>query len=228
MKQSIQHAAGETQRFFQKVYGWMFLGLLITAYTAYYVSGTPKIAEFILGSNFVFYGLLIFELILVWGMVAVIKKISAHIAILMFLLYSLVTGLTLSVIFFVFTIQSIGVTFLVTAGMFGVMSVYGYVTKTDLSRWGNLLFMGLVGIILASIGNWFLQNSILDFVISVVGVIVFTGLTAYDVQKIKKNNILGNEGTDEDTKEAILGALELYLDFINLFLRLLDFFGDRK
>jgi hypothetical protein len=145
-----------------------------------------------------------------------------------FLLYAGLTGVTFSTLFVVYTSASITSTFLVTAGTFGAMSLYGYTTKKDLTSWGSFLFMGLIGLIIASVVNMFMQNSMMSTIISYVGVLIFVGLTAYDTQKIKEMNIIGNEGTDEDTKEAIQGALTLYLDFINLFLMLLRLMGDRR
>jgi len=134
----------------------------------------------------------------------------------------------LAVIFMIYTAESIASTFFVTAGTFAVMSAYGYFTKKDLSSWGNILFMGLIGIILASLVNLFFHNEMLYWITTYIGILVFVGLTAYDTQKIKEMNVIGNEGTDEDRKESIIGALVLYLDFINLFLLLLRVLGDRK
>ncbi len=218
----------ETNRFFQKVYAWMFFGLLISGFTAYYVASSPFLLGFIFSSMWVFYGLLALELALVFGLAWKISKIPGNFALLWFFFYCFVTGLTLSVIFLVYTISSIGLVFLVAAGMFGVMSVIGYFAKIDLTGMGQVLIMGLFGLIIASFANLFMKNSQLDFVLSIIGVIIFTGLTAYDTQKIRKRNILGNEGTDEDLKESILGALTLYLDFVNLFLKLLRLLGKRK
>lgn len=228
MKYSQQQVIEETRRFFQKVYGWMFLGLIISGITAYWVASDPSLYKFILLNEGIFYSLLIGELALVFGLVWLMKRISANIAIFMFLLYCFMTGLTLSVIFLVFTIESIGLAFFITACMFGVMSIYGYFTKTDLTQIGQVLIMGLFGIIIAGLVNLFLRNTLIDYIVSFIGVIIFTGLTAYDTQKIKKINIIGNEGTPEDTKESIMGALELYLDFVNLFLSLLRLLGKRR
>ncbi|MCF7862379.1 Bax inhibitor-1/YccA family protein [Candidatus Woesearchaeota archaeon] len=227
MEQS-QQVIDESRRFFQKVYGWMFLGLIISGITAFWIASSPSLYSVILGNQLIFFGILIGELLLVVGLVALMKKISASLATLMFLLYCFMTGLTLSVIFLVYTIQSIGMTFFIAATMFGVMSVYGMVTNADLTKMGQIMIMGLIGIIIASVVNIFLRNSMFDLIISIIGVIVFTGLTAYDTQKIKETNIIGNEGTEEDTKESIMGALKLYLDFINLFLNLLRLFGKRR
>lgn len=218
----------EIRTFFQKVYGWMFAGLVLSGLTAYYVSSSPVLVETILLNSVVFYGLLIGELLLVIGLSWLVSRISANLAVLMFLLYCFATGLTLSVIFLAFTIESIGQVFMVTAGMFGLMSIYGYTTKKDLTGVGQIMIMGLIGIIIASLINLFAGNEMVDYVVSIIGVVVFTGLTAYDVQRIKNTNVLGNEGTDEDRKEAIMGALTLYLDFINLFLKLLRLFGKRR
>lgn len=223
-----QQIVDETSRFFQKVYGWMFLGLIISGVTAYWIASDPALYELILLNETIFYSLLFGELALVVGLVWIMKKISSQLAILMFLIYCFMTGLTLSVIFLVYTIESIGQIFFISAGMFGSMSIYGYFTKTDLTKIGQVLIMGLFGIVIAGLANLFMQNSQLDYILSFIGVIVFTGLTAYDTQKIKNNNIIGNEGTSEDTKESIIGALTLYLDFINLFLKLLRLFGKRK
>lgn len=228
MKYSQQQVIEETRRFFQKVYGWMFLGLIISGITAYWVASNPSLYKFILLNEGIFYSLLIGELALVFGLVWLMKRISANIAIFMFLLYCFMTGLTLSVIFLVFTIESIGLAFFITACMFGIMSIYGYFTKTDLTQIGQVLIMGLFGIVIAGLVNLFLRNTLIDYIVSFIGVIVFTGLTAYDTQKIKKINIIGNEGTPEDTKESIMGALELYLDFVNLFLSLLRLLGKRR
>jgi hypothetical protein len=145
-----------------------------------------------------------------------------------FVLYATLTGITFSAIFLMYTESSIASTFLVTAGTFAAMSFYGYTTKKDLTSWGSFLFMGLIGIIIASVVNMFLQSEAMYWVVTYAGVLIFIGLTAYDTQKIKEMNILGNEGTEEDTKEAIRGALTLYLDFINLFLMLLRIMGTRR
>jgi uncharacterized protein len=173
-------------------------------------------------------GLLIAEFVLVAFLVGWIKKMSSQTATLVFILYSILNGFTFSVIFLIFTEASIASTFFITAGTFAIMSVYGYFTKTDLTKLGNLLLMALVGLIIASAINLFYQNNTLDWITTFAGILIFVGLIAYDTQKIKQMNVIGNEGTDEDKKEAIIGALSLYLDFINLFLKLLRLFGKRK
>ena len=145
-----------------------------------------------------------------------------------FILYSGLNGITFSFIFLAYTASSITSAFMVTAGTFGAMSLYGYATKKDLTSWGSFLFMGLIGLVIASLVNMFLHNPALTWITTYAGVLIFVGLTAYDTQKIKMMNVLGNEGTDEDQKEAIIGALTLYLDFINLFLMILRIMGDRR
>jgi FtsH-binding integral membrane protein len=225
---SPQQIADETRRYFQKVYGWMFLGLTITGLVAFYVSTNKAIYETIFGNSLLFWGLLGLELLLVFTLAGAVQKMSAHTAIFLYLAYCFVTGLTLSVIFLVYTIGSIGYTFFLCALIFALLSLYGFRTKADLTSLGPILGVGLFAIIIASVINLFVQNSQTDFIISIVGIIVFSGLTIYDTQKIKKLNIIGNEGTEEDTKESIIGALELYLDFINLFLKLLRLLGKRK
>lgn len=225
---AAQQIAAEQQRYMVKVYGWMGFGLLITGFIAWYTASSEELLGFIFASRWIFFGLIILELVAVGVLVSLINKMTASMATLVFLLYALLNGLTMSLIFVVYTAESIASTFFVTAGTFGVMSIYGYFTKTDLSRWGNLLFMGLVGIMIASIANFFMKSEMLYWITTYAGVLIFVGLTAYDTQKIKRMNIIGNEGSDEDHKEAIMGALTLYLDFINLFLFLLRIFGRRK
>lgn len=228
MKTSRQQIIEETNKFFQKVYGWMFLGLIVSGVTAYWIAGSPTLYKTILLNKTVFNSLLFGQFVLIFGLIFLMKKMSSQLMVLIFLIYCFVTGLTLSVIFLIFTIKSIGQTFFISAGMFGIMSVYGYLTKRDLTKLGEVLIMGLFGLIIAGLVNLFMNNSLLNYILSFIGVIIFTGLTLYDTQKIRKENIIGNEKTPEDTKESIIGALTLYLDFINLFLKLLSLFGKRK
>lgn len=225
---SIEEVFAEQQRFIVKVYGWMSLALIVTGITAFLVASTPAVKDYIYNNHTVFYVLLGIELLMVIGLSAMINKMSANMATAIFVLYSLVNGLTMSFIFLIYTTSSIAFTFFVTAITFGVMSAYGYFTKKDLTSWGNLLLMALFGLIIASIGNLFMKSDTLMWITTYAGILIFVGLTAYDTQKIKNTNIIGNEGTDEDRKEAIIGALTLYLDFINLFLKLLRLFGRRK
>jgi uncharacterized protein len=157
-----------------------------------------------------------------------VMKMSSSTATAIFLGYAILNGLTISVIFLLFTAESIASTFFITAGTFAIMSALGYFTNTDLTGLGNMLIMALIGLIIASVINLYYQNDTLDWITTYAGILIFVGLIAYDTQKIKKINIIGNEGTEEDKKEAIIGALSLYLDFINLFLRLLRLLGKRK
>ncbi len=211
------------------VYNWMALGLFISAITAYVTTQSEWMLNIIFGNSYMFYILIFAELGLVIAISGAINKLSASTASGLFLLYSFLNGLTLSAILLVYTASSVFQVFLITALMFGAMSAYGYFTKSDLSSWGRYLFMGLIGIIIASVVNIFLANSTMDWLISFVGVIIFTGLTAYDTQKIKQmgEELIGADG-ERIGKVAILGALALYLDFINLFLMLLRFFGQRR
>ena len=215
--------------FMRGVYGWMSLGLLVTAASAWYVANDAGMQQMIFGNQMVFFGLIIGELLLVMGISTMINKLSAGAASGLFLLYSGLNGLTLSAIFLVYTQASIVSTFFICAAMFGGMSIYGLTTKKDLTSWGSFLFMGLIGIVIASIVNIFLHSSAMHFVISIIGVIVFTGLTAYDTQKLK---YMGETAPMNDAtairRGTILGALTLYLDFINLFLMLLRLFGQGR
>ena len=218
----------EQARFITKVFGWMSVALAITGAMAMYTVTSETLLSFVFGSKITFFGLIILELVLVGFLSARIRRMNATTATAIFIGYSLLNGLTLSSIFLLYTSSSIASTFFITAGTFAVFALVGYTTKSDLTRLGSLLFMAVIGIIIASVVNMFLGSSQLDYIISFVGVLVFTGLVAYDTQKIKEMNIIGNEGTEEDRKEAIMGALTLYLDFINLFIFLLRLFGDRK
>jgi len=208
----------------RQVYAWMGAGLAITAFMALITLSSPALLNAVLGNKPVFYGLMIGELALVFILSGAINKLSAATATLIFIAYSALNGITLSVVTLIYTANSITSTFVITGGMFGAMSVYGYMTKKDLTSWGSFLFMGLIGVVIASVVNIFVGSSAVSWIISGIGVIVFTGLTAYDTWKIKELAAQGIEGR----KPAILGALTLYLDFINLFLMLLRFTGSRK
>lgn len=214
--------------FLAKVFNWMAIGLGVTGLTAY-MTATSGIATAVIASP-LFFILILAELGMVFFLSARIEKIQPGTATGLFLIYSLLNGLTLSVVFLAYTKASIGSTFLITAGMFGSMAVFGMVTKRDLSGFGSFLFMGLIGIILASLVNFFLHSSTLYWAISAIGVFIFVGLTAYDVQKIKHIGEQGimQQGEAAIRKIAIIGALALYLDFINLFLMLLRFFGGSR
>ncbi|MEY3243084.1 MAG: hypothetical protein RIR11_4523 [Bacteroidota bacterium] len=218
----------EQASFISKVYGWMSFALALTGLTAVLIAKTPALTQFFLGNKILFYGLILGQLGLVAWLSLAIQKMSATMATSVFLGYSVLNGITMASIFVIYTASSIASTFFITAGTFAAMSVYGYTTKRDLTSMGNLLMMGLIGVIIASIVNIFMQSSMLYWITTYAGVLIFVGLIAYDTQKIKEMNIIGNEGTDEDRKEAILGALSLYLDFINLFLYFLRIFGNRN
>lgn len=214
--------------FLAKVFNWMAVGLAITGAIAYFVAASGMVRTLI--ASPIFFILVLAELGLVFFLSARIDKIQPGTATGLFVGYSALNGITLSTIFLAYTHASIAATFLVTAGMFAAMAVYGMVTKRDLSGMGSFMFMGLIGIILASIVNIFLKSPGLYWAISAIGVLVFVGLTAYDVQKIKN---IGEEGIMQQgeaaiRKGAIIGALALYLDFINLFLMLLRFFGGSR
>lgn len=225
---TAEDIAREQASFMTKVYGWMSLALFVTASVAMFVASTPSLVYALASNKILFYGLIIGELLLVGYLAIAVMRMSATMATAVFLGYAVLNGVTLSLIFLVYTAGSIASTFLVTAGTFAIMSAYGYYTKRDLTTLGNLLFMALIGLVLASVVNIFWQNSTLMWITTYAGVLIFVGLTAYDTQKIKEMNIIGNEGTDEDRKEAIRGALTLYLDFINLFLYLLRILGGRR
>lgn len=212
----------------RKVYLWMTLALTLSGLTAYYVSGNYSLMETIIMNRAVFWILIIAEFGLVIGLSAAINKLSFPVAAIMFAAYSIINGMLLSVIFVAYTTSSIATTFFVTAGTFAAMAVVGTVTKTDLTKLGSILLMALIGIIIATVVNLFLHNETMDIVISGIGVLVFTGLTAYDAQKIKLMAEQAEEVNDSTQKIAVLGALSLYLDFINLFLYLLRFMGNRK
>lgn len=225
---STEQIQREQVNFINKVYGWMSFALIVTAFVAMWVASSPDLLNLIFGNQLIFWGLIIGEFICVGYLASAMKKISAQSATLIFIGYSALNGLTLSIIFVLFTSSSIASTFLITAGTFAVMSIYGYYTKKDLTSIGNLAMMGLIGFFIASVVNIFLYNEMLYWITTYIGILVFIALIAYDTQKIKNLNIIGNEGTEEDKKEAIMGALILYLDFINLFILLLRIFGRRR
>jgi hypothetical protein len=212
--------------FLSKVYGWMFAGLLVTAGTAFAVASSPALIETLILNRLVFWGIVIAQLGLVFYLSARVEKVAPMTAAGLFILYSALVGVTSSVVLLVFTGASIASTFIITAGMFGSMAVFGSVTKRSLAGVGQFMFMGLIGVILASIVGIFWQNDALQFVIGVVGVVVFTGLTAWDAQRLKQMAVSLPDG--QVGSFAVVGALSLYLDFINLFFFLLRFMGGRR
>ena len=212
--------------YMSKVYGWMFLGLTITAVVAFLTANSEAALSIILGNRLVFFGLIIAQLFLVGFLSMRISKMSATTAGLVFLGYSALNGLVFSVILLAYSTGSLVSVFGITAGTFAIMSVLGYFSKQDLTSFGKIMMMGLIGVILASVVNFFMRSEALYWIISYVGVAVFVGLIAYDTQKIKQYALLEHE---EDRKRgAILGALALYLDFVNLFIFLLRLFGGRR
>ena len=212
----------------RKVFVWMTLALAITGLTAYGVATSPTILSLIFSSKVTFFGLIIAEFALVFAISGAINRLSLSTATLLFILYSVINGATLSTIFFAFSVATIGKVFFITAGTFGAMALVGYTTKTDLTSMGKLLFMALLGIIIASVVNMFVGSSGLDLILSYVGVLVFVGLTAYDTQKIKQMCQSAPDAGESAQKLALIGALSLYLDFINLFLYLLRIFGNNR
>lgn len=225
--QTIDKSAYRT--LFRNVYIWMTLALSITGFTAFVVASSPTLVNLIFGSNISYYLLLFAPLGLVWYLSANINKISATTATIFFIIYSAMIGLTLSFIFLVYTNGSIALTFFVTAGTFGVMAFLGTVTKMDLSKLGNILFMALIGLLIASIANFFLESQMFYWIVTYLGVLIFVGLTVYDSHKIKKAlQAHGYEVNETTQKIALMGALNLYLDFLNMFLFLLRILGSRK
>jgi hypothetical protein len=212
----------------RKVYVWMALALVITGITAYYVATNETLLTAIVTNRILFWGLIIAEFALVIGLSAAINKLSLTTATLMFVLYSVINGATMSFIFMVYTLSSITNVFFITAGTFAVMALIGYFTKTDLTSMGKILMMALIGIIIASIVNIFTKSEGLTVILNYLGVLVFVGLTAYDSQKIKKMLMMAPDAGETAQKLALLGALSLYLDFINLFIYLLRILGTRR
>lgn len=212
----------------QKVYTWMTLALVITGVTAYGVANSPSVLALLYGNQIVFWGLIIAEFALVFMITGMLSRISLTMATLMFVAYSVINGAVLSSIFLIYTMDSIGQVFFITAATFGVMAFIGYTTKTDLTSMGKILFMALIGIIIATIVNIFVHSTALQTIVSYLGVLIFVGLTAYDSQKIKRM-LYDYESNDEvGQKLALVGALTLYLDFINLFIYLLRILGSRR
>ncbi len=211
-------------RFITGVYAWMFIGLLVSGITAYVTANTPSVLKFVFSN---FYLVIIAELVAVIAFSALLRKVSPIIAKLLFIIYAVINGLTLSSIFIVYELGSITIIFVSSAILFGALAVYGYTTKQDLTSLGRMMFFGLIAILIASLINLFIGNSTFDIILCVIGIVVFLGLTAWDMQNIKN---LYNSCQDDEMidKLSIYGALELYLDFINIFLRLLQLFGKSK
>lgn len=212
--------------FLRSVYGWMCAGLAITAAVAFFVASSPSLVLPLARTPFVMLALIIAQLGLVFALSLRVQTMAASTAAGLFVLYSALTGVTMSFVLLAYTTESVASTFAISAGMFGGMALYGTVTSRSLAGWGQFLFMGLIGVVLASIVGMFWQSEGLQFVLGFIGVIVFTGLTAYDAQRLKAMALaLPAGGTGA---YAVVGALTLYLDFVNLFLMLLRFTGDRR
>jgi len=216
--------------FIRSVYNWMAIGLGLTGFIAFYVSNSPNMIRLIYGNRILFFGLIIGELALVFYLSARVQKIQASTATALFILYAALNGATLSFIFLIYTSSSITSTFFICGATFVACSIYGMVTKRDLTSLGGFMAMGLIGIIIASVVNMFIRSSGMSLIISYIGVFVFVGLTAYDTQKLKRMALTQPAGLEAGVvrKGAIMGALALYLDFINLFLMLLRILGTRR
>ncbi len=227
--QAGQLSRADSNVLLNSVYHWMMVGLLISGLSAFMVIHSTTMLDLLFGNPYMIWVLFLIELGLVIAISAGINTMDVSTARILFILFSVVDGMTLASILLIYTEASIVTTFFIAAMTFGVMSLYGYFTDTDLSSWGSLLFAGLIGIIIAFVVNFFLQSPVFEWWISVIGVIIFVGLTAYDTQKIKA---MGEEMAGNDPQSlsriAIVGALTLYLDFINLFILMLEFFGNRR
>lgn len=213
------------QRFIMKVFGWMFAGLSMTGIVGFWLVTNPDVYLYFEQHTLAFYVILGAEILLLILLPTMLHRISAFTATFFFFLYAALNGINFSLIIAPYTGLTIAYAFFVTAGLFGIFALYGYLTKRDLSSLGNLLFFALIGLILATIANVFLESNTLDTIILYAGVLIFVGLTAYDIQRIKQLSVAGGE--EEVTKAAIIGALALYLDFINLFYYLLRLIGNR-
>lgn len=229
IREKEQMAAVAFPALMRKVYVWMTLAMVITGFTAYAVANSPGIMSAIIANRMLMWGLLIGEFALVWYVSARIDRLSLSTATLLFILYSVLNGATLSIIFLAYTMTSIASVFFITAGTFAAMSLVGYFTKKDLSGLGRILFMALIGLIIATLVNVFLiKSGGFSLIVSYVGVLIFVGLTAYDTQRIKNMLVEADDVSAEAQKIALMGALALYLDFINLFLYLLRIFGGNR
>jgi hypothetical protein len=217
-----QEVSGAIASFFNAVYAWMFAGLALTAVVAWYVAGHTDILVSMGRGVFL---LFIVELLLVGVISAAIQRINAAVATVLFLIYAAINGVVLSALFMVYTHAVLASAFAITAGMFGAMSLYGFVTKKDLTAMGSFLFMALIGLIIASVVSIFWANSILETLINYAGVLIFVGLTAYDTQKLKQIAIMTSDNASMAARLSISGALSLYLDFLNLFIFLVRILG---
>lgn len=226
--------AAVAKSFMTQVFGWMTVAMFVTAVTAFWFASSPELMSSLM--NMETGGLTVLGWIVTLGPIGFVllmslgfQRLSPAILTLLFITFSVLMGMSLSFILLVYTAASVYKTFAITSAMFGIMAVTGYTTKTDLTKFGSIMMMGLIGLMIAMLVNFFLKSSAMEYIISVIGVLVFTGLTAYDVQRLKRIGAgAGEYGSANARKLSILGALTLYLDFINLFLFLLRFLGDRK
>jgi len=234
MQETYSVKSSQTQvivnEFIRSVYNWMGIGLALTGFVAYFVSNNAQIQNLIFGNKLVFFGLIIAELALVYIISARVNKIQASTATSLFILYAALNGATLASLFLIYTSSSITSTFFICSATFVACSIFGMTTKRDLTSMGGFMTMGLIGILIASVVNMFIKSSAMNMIISYIGVIVFVGLTAYDTQKLKNMAMTQPSGLEAGVirKGAILGALSLYLDFINLFIMLLSILGGRR
>ena len=215
------------QTFFSKVFGWMFFGLMLTAVISAYFASQQDMLKFFNENPMYLFAALGIEWIIVFVMILAIKKISATVATFLFILYAALNGFTMSMIISIYTTGSIASAFAITAGMFGAMALYGYATKKDLSSWGSVLIMALIGFLIASIVNIFFYNETIYWILSGLGIVIFCGLTAYHMNRLKKISH-ASMSEEQRNKSAIIGALSLYLDFINLFCLILRFVGNAR
>jgi uncharacterized protein len=216
------------RRFIVQVYAWMTFGLVVTAAAAYLTLTIPGVLAALFSNQFIFFGLLIAELVLVGLLSGLVNRLSPAVAAMLFVGYAVLNGVTLSIVMLVYTATSVATVFGITACTFGIMSLWGYTTHRDLTKMGNLLIMALFGMVIASIVNIFLANSALYWIVTYVGVLIFIGLIAYDTQKLKAMSVAVSADGQMASKASIVGALRLYLDFINLFLLLLRILGGRR
>lgn len=226
--QDLQAQEEIQRRFITRVYAWMTFGLICTAAAAWLTISVPALLEAIISTPFMLVGLFVAEILIVIVLSATINRLSPMVAGILFVGYAALNGVTFSFLILVYTESSIAITFGVTAATFGIMTLFGYTTRRDLTRIGSLLFMGLIGLVLASLLNLFLKNSAIYWITTYVGILIFVGLIAYDTQKLKQMSLSLDEHGEITQKSSILGALALYLDFINLFLLLLRILGRKK
>ncbi len=217
--------------FMSSVFTYMTGALTITGLVSWYIGTDPSLVAYLVGeTGFTMLGwvVLLAPLLLVFAIGGMFNKLSSQSLLGLFVVYSVLMGASLSFIFLVYTMGSISSVFFITAGTFGTMALLGYTTNTDLTKFGSILRMALIGIIIAMVVNFFMQSAMFDYIISILGVLIFTGLTAYDTQKLKRIGMGVEHGSEASSKLAMMGALTLYLDFVNLFLFMLRLFGDRR